>query len=100
MTQEAGAARPIVERLLRKVQLPFVENGDIIERPGLVNPDGPEAADTITELVEALKDARACYWVGRGELRGEQEFVTRTWEKLKALDDALLAKLEAGDTRP
>jgi hypothetical protein len=65
-----------------------------------VNPDGPEAADTIEELVETLKEARnyveACS-VYVKEKRGGRGWWT--CDQLLANCDALLATLEAGDTK-
>jgi hypothetical protein len=87
--QEAGAALPIVERLRRSV----TDTTAFCPTPSYRNPDGPEAADTIEELVEALK--------------GSREYVADALEahehsdgrELLASIDALLAKLEAGDTK-
>jgi hypothetical protein len=69
--QEAGAALPIVERLRETVVIGYHSDGyagvgsdgHYESRPAtpmtrLANRDGPEAADTIEELVEALKRVR------------------------------------------
>jgi hypothetical protein len=59
--------------------------------------------DTMTDelvtaaLREALRDVQACFWVGRKELQGTQEFVTRTWNKVKALNAALASTPTVAD---
>jgi hypothetical protein len=70
-----------VERLRRHV----FDTTAFCPMPSYRNPDGPEAADTIERLLEALKLARG--------LLPNQSSTARCI-------DALLAKLETGDSAP
>jgi hypothetical protein len=86
---------PIVERLRRTApgyRGTLRDDGTVeyaeTETESLVNPDGPEAADTIEELVEALRRSNK---IARALARGHLAFP----DDVAALNasDALLAKI-------
>lgn len=54
-----------------------------------------EPDEPTSEALAVLRDVRANFWVGRIELQGQQEYLDRTWDKLKALDGVLLSPRKA-----
>jgi hypothetical protein len=86
--QQAGAALPIVRRLRRRIEILRSPSG----RPGIVpvNPDGPEAAALIEELVATCKQMADDYQTS------DQHHPDHVLVRRDAFDAlrALLAKLE------
>lgn len=80
---------------------------EIIERPALINPDGPEAAETIDALYDALKEARKVVAEGRqtlvecSTLAPGHDLATLDPLSREGVDeyDAALAKIDAALTK-
>ena len=92
---EPGTVLPICERLRRKRVVSYA-----VLSGSLANPDGPEAADTISALYakgEALAEAVAVYR-STHDLNGDgHTFTGRAWDLMKRAENELRAALLLAD---